>query len=125
VVEGALARARAGAGPTLVEALTYRLSDHTTADDAGRYRQSSEVEAARSKEPMIRTRRYLESLGAWDEAREQALRAECAAQVEASVAQYMATPKMGTDAMFEHLYAELPRGLERQRDEARRYPGKH
>ena len=125
VVEGALARARAGAGPTLIEALTYRLSDHTTADDAGRYRQSSEVEAARAKEPMIRTRRYLESLGAWDEPHEQALRAECAAQVEAAVADYMATPKMGTDSMFEHLYAELPRGLERQRDEARRYPGKH
>ena len=74
---------------------------------------------------MIRTRGWLESQGLWDEAREQALRAECAAQVEAAVAEYMATPHMGTDAMFEHLYAELPRGLERQRAEARRYPGKH
>jgi pyruvate dehydrogenase E1 component alpha subunit len=125
VVAGALTRARAGAGPTLIEALTYRLSDHTTADDAGRYRQATEVEAARAKEPMIRTRRYLESLGVWDEAREQALRADCAAQVETAVAEYMATPRQGTDAMFDYLYAELPRGLERQREEARRYPGKH
>lgn len=125
VVEGALARARAGAGPTLIEALTYRLSDHTTADDAGRYRQATEVEAAREREPLIRTRLYLATLGLWDEQREQALRAECAAEVEAAVASYMATPRQGTDAMFEHVYAELPRGLERQREEARRYPGKH
>ena len=123
VVEGALARGRAGAGPTLIEALTYRLSDHTTADDASRYRPAAEVEAARAKEPMLRTRRYMEAIGAWDDAREQALRAECSQQVEAAVAAYLQSPAPGTDAMFDYLYAELPQGLAGQRAQARRYPG--
>jgi len=123
VVEGALARARAGAGPTLIEALTYRLSDHTTADDASRYRPAAEVDAARAKEPMVRTRKYMESIGAWDEAREQALRSECSLQVEEAVAAYLRSAPPGTDAMFDYVYAELPPALGGQRAQARRYPG--
>ena len=59
VMEYALDKARSGKGPTLVEALTYRISDHTTADDASRYRDKAEVEDAKKKEPLIRIRKYL------------------------------------------------------------------
>ena len=121
VMEEALARARRGGGPTVVETLTYRLSDHTTADDATRYRPVGELEAAWLREPLARTRRYLESLGAWDDAREQALRADCAMQIDAAVQAYQATPKDSTDAMFDHLFANPPEALEEQKDTARRW----
>src|SRR5690606_38748817 len=66
VMEEALAKARRGEGPMVVEAVTYRLSDHTTADDASRYRPAEELEAAWKVEPLVRTRRYLTERGWWD-----------------------------------------------------------
>jgi pyruvate dehydrogenase E1 component alpha subunit len=124
VVAEAAARARSGAGPTVIEALTYRLSDHTTSDDASRYRPAGEVDAARKLEPLLRTRAFLEQRGLWNEAAEQQLRAECSAAVEDAVRQYMATPRQSSDSMFEHVYAEMPKALLQQRDLARRYAGR-
>ncbi len=118
VLEDALQRARDGAGPTVVEALTYRLSDHTTADDASRYRPSGEVEQGWAVEPMKRFRNYLTNLHLWDNAREQVLKQECSAQVEAAVQDYFATPKQPVSAMFDHLFANMPRRIAEQRDEA-------
>src|SRR3984885_7510049 len=110
-VAEALERARRRGGPTVIEALTYRLSDHTTSDDATRYRPAAEVEAAHRIEPLARMRAYLTSQGHWDEAAEQVLRRECSEAVEAAVKQYLATPKQSTDSMFDYLYAQLPPGL--------------
>ncbi len=84
-----LRRARRGGGPTLIEALTYRLSDHTTADDASRYRSGAEVKEAWALEPLIRVREYLLRAGAWSEAKEQALLQECTHQVDAAVNDYL------------------------------------
>ena len=125
VMEAALERARSDGGPTVVETLTYRLSDHTTADDATRYRPAGELEAAWLREPLLRTRRYLESLGAWDDAQEKALRDDCSAQVDAAVLKYQSTPRESSDAMFDHLFANLPLALEEQKDTARRWSGGH
>ena len=119
----ALARARRGAGPTLIEALTYRLSDHTTADDASRYRDPDEVREAWGREPLPRLRSYLTKLRAWDEAREAALKAECARKVEAAVDEYLSAPPPSTDAMFDYLFARPPQSLLAQREMARRYSG--
>ncbi len=117
-MDKALERARSGGGPTLIEAVTYRLQDHTTADDASRYRDAQEVEAAKKSDPIIRTRRYLESIQAWSEKDEAALNEECAARVQEAVEAYLATPKEPPEAMFDSLYAELPRALAAQRTEA-------
>jgi 2-oxoisovalerate dehydrogenase E1 component alpha subunit len=125
IVGEAVARARRGDGPTLIEALTYRLSDHTTADDASRYRDQSEVRDAWEKEPLLRLRAYLTKLKVWDETREEALKAECAREVEAAVDQYLSGPKPSTDAMFDHLFANPPKGLLEQREIARRYAVGH
>ena len=125
VMQAALARARAGEGPTVVEALTYRLSDHTTADDATRYRPAGELDAAWHLEPLLRLRRYMESLGCWDEGRERALREDCAAQIDAAVLAYQANPKASSDSMFDHLFATLPEQLIEQRETARRYAVGH
>ncbi len=120
-VAEALARARDGGGPTLIEALTYRLSDHTTADDATRYRDPGEVKEAWTREPLLRLRAYLTRLRVWDNAREEALKAECAREVEAAVDEYLSAPKPATDEMFDHLFARPPQSLLQQREVARRY----
>jgi pyruvate dehydrogenase E1 component alpha subunit len=120
-VGAALERARAGGGPAVIEALTYRLSDHTTADDASRYRSLREVNDAWALEPLLRLRRFLEKGGLWDQARERQLQQDCVAQVDAAVSEYLNTPKQSTDAMFDHLHAELPRHLYAQRAAARNH----
>ena len=127
VVAEALAKARSGGGPTLVEAITYRLSDHTTSDDASRYRSNDEVKAAWAREPLIRLRKYLTKLAAWDDVKEESLKAECAREVEAAVDQYVSSPRPSTDAMFDNLFARPPKSLLEQREMARRYAtdGKH
>jgi 2-oxoisovalerate dehydrogenase E1 component alpha subunit len=120
-MEEALERARGGEGPTLVEAVTYRLSDHTTADDASRYREKGEVEEARAIEPMIRIHRYLKESGAWSDADEEALRADCAKQVDVAVANYLDTPAQPVESIFDSMYAELPEAMQEQRETARRF----
>ena len=117
-LDQALARARAGGGPTLIEALTYRLSDHTTADDATRYRSADEVTAAWKLEPILRLRAYLTECGAWDKHQEDALVKECNEQVQAAFQAYADTPPPNVEQMFEHLYATLPAALQKQRAEA-------
>jgi 2-oxoisovalerate dehydrogenase E1 component alpha subunit len=121
VVSEAVERARSGGGPTLIEALTYRLGDHTTSDDATRYRNAADVEAARALEPIARMRSFLQSRGLWDEDAEQALKRRCSEEIDSAVNQYLATPKQSTDSMFDYLYAQLPASLRGQREEARRY----
>ncbi|HEY3657897.1 MAG TPA: pyruvate dehydrogenase (acetyl-transferring) E1 component subunit alpha [Steroidobacteraceae bacterium] len=121
VVGEALETARRGGGPSLIETLTYRLSDHTTADDAGRYRTEKEVKEAWAIEPMIRIREYLVKAGAWNDLKEQSLVQDCVRQVDAAVAEYLRLAKPSTDAMFDHLFAALPRHLHEQRAIARHY----
>jgi TPP-dependent pyruvate/acetoin dehydrogenase alpha subunit len=88
----ALARARAGDGPTLVEAVTYRLGPHTTSDDPTRYRAAEEEAAARAREPLARLQAYLVSAGTLTEADVARLQAEADAKVEAAVEAALATP---------------------------------
>jgi pyruvate dehydrogenase E1 component alpha subunit len=122
-VTKAAAKARSGGGPTVIEALSYRLSDHTTADDATRYRPASEVDEAWKVEPLIRLRKLLIARGALDEQREQAMKAEYSREVEAAVQEYLGTPKQSTDSMFDYLFANPPRHVAEQKDVARRYAG--
>jgi len=123
VIGEAVERARSGGGPTVIEAITYRLSDHTTADDASRYRPADEVKNAWTREPIKRTRALLERLQLWDEQQEAALKVQCAQQVEAAVQEFMTTLKQSTDAMFDYLFANMPRNLKLQKEMARRYSG--
>jgi len=120
-VGDALEAARRGAGPSLIEALTYRLSDHTTADDASRYRPDREVKDAWALEPLVRFRAYLRNAGLWDAVKEQALLDRCTLQVDAAVGEYLQRAKPSTDAMFDHLFAAVPAQLRDQRLIARHY----
>jgi 2-oxoisovalerate dehydrogenase E1 component alpha subunit len=130
VVEEALAKARAGGGPTLIEAVCYRLCDHTTADDASRYRDAEGVNAAWKVEPIARLRDYMAKNGLWNKEREEALARECAELVAKAVSAYEATPVAPPEHMFDHLYAVLPKQFAEQRAQAIRLakqgkPGGH
>jgi len=120
-VERALVRARKGEGACLIETVTYRLSDHTTADDASRYRKKEDVETAWKVEPLIRLRKYLTDLGVWDEDKEQALLEDAANKVDIAVQKYLNTPQPPVESMFDYMYEELPESLEEQRENAIRY----
>jgi pyruvate dehydrogenase E1 component alpha subunit len=115
-LERALARARGGGGPSVVEAITYRLVDHTTADDSRRYRDEAEVTAAWREEPIARLRAWLLAAGAWSSADEESLAAELSAEIEAAVQAYLAVPPQPPTAMLDYLYAAMPRDLRAQRE---------
>ncbi|MCP5366403.1 MAG: pyruvate dehydrogenase (acetyl-transferring) E1 component subunit alpha [Hyphomicrobiales bacterium] len=111
----ALDRARAGGGPHLIEALTYRLGDHTTADDASRYRDDEEVGRHWKEDPIARLRAHLTARGAWTRDDEEALLTDCAARVEAAARDAQALAPEPAAALFDHLYATLPPALAGQR----------
>ena len=112
----AIERARRGDGASVIEALTYRLGDHTTADDARRYRDSDEVSRQWAQDPIARVRTYLGGGGWWSKADEEALAADCRSRIEAAVAAFEALPPQPPTAIFDHLFETLPRGLECQRE---------
>jgi 2-oxoisovalerate dehydrogenase E1 component alpha subunit len=111
----ALDRARHGHGPTLIEALSYRMGDHTTADDARRYRGEQELEEQRELDPIKRLRTYLERNGHWTAQDEEAMNAQCNAAIEAAVKEYLETSPPPPESMFDFLYESLPAAYAEQR----------
>ena len=115
--EEAIAAARGGEGPRFIEAITYRLGDHTTADDAGRYRKPEEVQGRWKEEPIARLRAYLVSQRAWGKADEEQLVSECQERIDAAAERYLMEGPRAPETMFDHLYAALPKVYTSQRDE--------
>lgn len=115
--EEAIAAARDGKGPYFIEAVTYRLGDHTTSDDASRYRSVDEVQARWKEEPIARLRAYLVGQKMWGKADEERLATECHDCIEAAVERYLATTPRRPETMFDHLYADLPEVYAAQRRE--------
>ncbi|MCE3044979.1 pyruvate dehydrogenase (acetyl-transferring) E1 component subunit alpha [Legionella sp. 16cNR16C] len=115
VIGEAIERARRGEGPTLIEALTYRLCDHTTADDATRYQPQNEVDAAKPKEPISRFRHFLEANNLWDAAREEQLTIEASTEVQAAVDEYLGQKRQSITSIFDYHYETLPDYLIEQR----------
>ncbi len=119
-VSEALARGRAGHGPTLVEAVTYRLVMHTTADDPKKYRDEEEVEKVWwPREPLRRFRRHLEKKGLWDDEREEQLLAEIREELARATERFETWVAQDRDPLvaFEHVYESMPPSLARQRAE--------
>jgi pyruvate dehydrogenase E1 component alpha subunit len=115
VMERALERARRGEGPCLIEALTYRLCDHTTSDDARRYRDDAEVSEHWPAEPLTRLRNYLTAGGHWSKESEQTLQRECSEAVEGAAQDFLDTPPQPASAAFDYIYQDMPVGLAEQR----------
>jgi pyruvate dehydrogenase E1 component alpha subunit len=118
-MERAIERADRGEGAMLIEAVTYRLSDHTTADDASRYRDDAEVSLRWPDEPVARLRNHMARTGIWDKAKEEALLRECTAAVEQAAEEYLSTPPQSRDAIFDQVYSCVPADLAEQRDAVR------
>ena len=110
----ALARARAGGGPTFIEAVTYRIGDHTTADDASRYRSKETVEQWKKKDPIDRLIRYMISQGLWNEAYGQQTTANARARVEAAVEELQAIAPPQPKDMFRFIFQEMTEELREQ-----------
>lgn len=104
-VHDALARARSGEGPTLIEAVTYRIGPHATADDPGRYREAADAEYFRRFEPIERLASYLRRRGILDDSIESELHIAAQALVADAVAELKESSPPGPEVLFETVYA--------------------
>ena len=109
----AVARARAGEGPTLIECVTYRLGVHTTADDPTKYRSAEEVAEWERKDPLTRFGTYLQKRNILEEG----LEAQVDAEIAEAIRRFEAMPPADPLTMFDHVYGDLPPHLRAQRDE--------
>ena len=124
-MEKAVNAAREGKGAFVIEMMTYRLSDHTTADDARRYRPQEEVDAAWENEPVLRLRKYLIDQGAWDEGQEEELMSEAVEFAQQAADEYLDivnNDPQPVTAMFDYMFKELPHDLVEQRAYAEEFP---
>jgi pyruvate dehydrogenase E1 component alpha subunit len=110
----ALERAHSGGGPTLIEAVTFRLGAHTTADDPGRYRTEADVEPWKKREPLVRLEKFLRERGIVDDEFAEQVKTEVEAKVEEAVEKAESTPSPVPSDLFEYMYAEMPPRLKEQ-----------
>ncbi len=120
VTQWAAERARTGAGPTLIELVTYRAAAHSTSDDPARYRAKDDQEHWPLGDPILRLKQHLIAMGEWSEAQHQALTAELDVLVASSWKQATTFgtmsegPRLNADLMFEDVFKEMPEHLKRQ-----------
>src|SRR3989344_8902630 len=113
-VQDALVRARAGKGPSFIECVTYRLSNHTTADDYHKYRSDAEVVAWSKKDPIVRLQKLLLSKKLWSDSYEKELWGRLAKQVDDAVKKYESLPPADPLDIFKFMYAQMTPALEEQ-----------
>jgi len=107
----ALDRARSGNGPTLIEAVTYRMMMHTTADDPTRYRTEEEQRHWEDRDPIKRLRAYLEARGIWTPEWQQELEVRAKAFIDEAVGRAENLPELEPAVLFEHMFEEMPDNL--------------
>ncbi|HWG85456.1 MAG TPA: pyruvate dehydrogenase (acetyl-transferring) E1 component subunit alpha [Deinococcales bacterium] len=121
VTREAVARARSAGGPTLIEAVTYRVRPHTTSDDTSRYRTEDEAVAWRDqRDPVGRMRSFLAERGLWDEERENALAAELEQELQAALAEADAAQEPEPWEILDQVFDEPTFLLREQMAELRR-----
>lgn len=121
VTRAALDRARTGGGPTFIEAVTYRMGPHTTADDPTRYRDPAELDLWRGKDPLARVEAYLTAQGALTDERRTAIAAKADAVAAEMRSGITALQDPDPLSVFDNVYAEPHTGLARERDHYSRY----
>ncbi len=122
-VKKLLDQARTDFKPALVELVTYRMDDHTTADDASRYRTEEMLAPWRAKDPIDRVRKYLIAQQNWSEKDNEELVNQCTSEVEQAVRDYEGFPHPEPTDIFEHAYKEMPWNLKEEREEMIRHLG--
>jgi pyruvate dehydrogenase E1 component alpha subunit len=109
-----------GKGPVLLEAMTYRLGAHSTADDPSVYRQEAEVIKWQEKDPILRLRRYLEKQGFWNEQMEKEYMESISLEIQEAIRNAKETPKPHLESIIEHVYFEVPTYLREELEEVRK-----
>lgn len=113
----ALERARRGAGPTLIEAVTWRYGAHTTADDPSKYRDQSLSEAKRETEdPILRIERFMKKEGIWDEEWSEEINEEASETIEEAVRKMEAFPEADVNDLFDHVFEEKTWTIQEQKN---------
>lgn len=113
-------RARKGEGPTLIEALTYRMGPHSSSDDPTRYRDEAEVESWRKRDPLDRFRGYLTELGLWNAKWEKDLQTELDADVQKAIESAEKSPQPPPEWIIEDVYDHVTPQLKKEFDEWQR-----
>ncbi len=113
-VKEAVVKARNGGGPTVIEAITYRIGAHSTADDPKRYRVEREVEEWRKRDPIDRFRLYLQRKGIWSEDLEAKVRQQADGIVSDAIREAEKIPPPTLETMFEDVYSEMSWNLKEQ-----------
>jgi pyruvate dehydrogenase E1 component alpha subunit/2-oxoisovalerate dehydrogenase E1 component alpha subunit len=111
----AVDRARSGGGPSLIEAVTFRMGGHSSSDDPTRYRDSALVAEWEAKDPIPRFRKHLESRGLWDEARERAQEESLKTEINAAVKEAESAGPPAAETLLDDVFSHLTPELERQR----------
>lgn len=114
VVREARERALGGGGPTLIEAVTYRMGPHTTADDPTRYRPSGELEGHRAQDPLIRLGQYLAGRSILSAEDQERMAADSRDRINEAVARVEAIDPVAVEEMFRHVYQVMPNRLARE-----------
>ncbi len=117
VVRDALETARSGGGPTLIEAVTYRVGPHTTSDDPTRYRDEDETAGWRERDPLERVRLLLDRAGGWTQEWQTELEEVASRRIEEAVAEAEALPQPTVEEMIRRMYEEPTGPLRAQLDE--------
>ena len=107
----------------MIEAVTYRLGDHTTADDASRYREDDELKKWEARDPILRLRRFLVAQGLWDDEQETVLLEEARSWVETQVKMLEDMTPQAAEDIFTSMYSELPPHVAEQMAELQRELG--
>ena len=117
----AVDQARAGKGPTLIEAVTYRMSDHTTSDDAKRYRTEKELEEWKKKDPILRLEKYMTAKKIADKSFFEKVAADASKEVENAVEEMEKVPKPDPADIFKYTFKEMPPQLKEQLESLQQY----
>jgi pyruvate dehydrogenase E1 component subunit alpha len=110
----AVDKARKGGGPTLIEAVTYRMGPHSSSDDPKRYRTEEELAEWQRRDPLVRFRKYLEKKRIWNEAEEKQAQDEANLQLDQAIEHAEKTPRPAIDTLFTDVYEQMPWNLEEQ-----------
>lgn len=116
-INESLTQIRQSSKPILIEAITYRICDHTTADDASRYMDKQSLNDAIQKEPLVRYKKFISTHCAWTEKENQALYQQCQQHVDNAVTAYREQTRQSPSDFFDYMYEQLPTSLEQQKQD--------
>lgn len=112
----AVEKAKQGDGPTLIECVTYRISDHTTSDDAKKYRSENELNNWKAKDPIERLKKYMTSRKILDEKSEKEVAEKISKKIDDDVKEAEAAPAASPTDIFDFMYEKIPKNLSEQRE---------